>query len=51
VKVPLQIKFGMMAKQRERDIKELEEVNHPAFPNIWVVYCDLQAYIRMCFDY
>ncbi|KAK3813822.1 MAG: hypothetical protein JOS17DRAFT_761042 [Linnemannia elongata] len=28
VKVPLQIKFGMMAKQRERDIKELEEAKN-----------------------
>ncbi|KAF9132879.1 hypothetical protein BGX30_012501 [Mortierella sp. GBA39] len=28
VKVPLQIKFGMMAKQRERDVKELEEAKN-----------------------
>ncbi|KAF9178805.1 hypothetical protein BGZ50_007458 [Haplosporangium sp. Z 11] len=28
VKVPLQISFGMMAKQRERDIKELEEAKN-----------------------
>ncbi|KAF9925331.1 hypothetical protein FBU30_004921 [Linnemannia zychae] len=28
VKVPLQIKFGMMAKQRERDLKELEEAKN-----------------------
>ncbi|KAG0248502.1 hypothetical protein BG011_010212 [Mortierella polycephala] len=28
IKVPLQIGFGMMAKQRERDIKELEEAKN-----------------------
>ncbi|KAI1314981.1 hypothetical protein EDD11_001417 [Mortierella claussenii] len=28
VKVPLQIGFGMMAKQRERDLKELEEAKN-----------------------
>ncbi|KAG0364564.1 hypothetical protein BC939DRAFT_456224 [Gamsiella multidivaricata] len=28
IKVPLQISFGMMAKQRERDLKELEEAKN-----------------------
>lgn len=44
--MPLQIKFGMMAKQRERDVKELEEVTIHIADHL-VVFCDFQLQISL----